>query len=131
MSASAGYLLSEFFSPLTNQRTDGYGYQTENGMTYPLEVLAAVRAAVGDFPILVKVSAAQMVEGGYELTDTLRFCKKAEDAGTIDGVTVTGGWHESPVEQISYHVSKGGYAPFAGALKKYLSVPGDCLQSDS
>ena len=123
VSASAGYLLSEFFSPLTNQRTDGYGYQTENGMTYPLEVLAAVRAAVGDFPILVKVSAAQMVEGGYELTDTLRFCKKAEDAGTIDGVTVTGGWHESPVEQISYHVSKGGYAPFAGALKKYLSVP--------
>ncbi len=72
---------------------------------------------------MVKVSAAQMVEGGYELTDTLRFCKKAEDAGTIDGVTVTGGWHESPVEQISYHVSKGGYAPFAGALKKYLSVP--------
>lgn len=123
VSASAGYLLSEFFSPLTNQRTDVYGYQTENGMTYPLEVLAAVRAAVGDFPILVKVSAAQMVEGGYELTDTLRFCKKAEDAGTIDGVTVTGGWHESPVEQISYHVSKGGYAPFAGALKKYLSVP--------
>ena len=38
-------------------------------------------------------------------------------------MTVTGGWHESPVEQISYHVSKGGYAPFAGALKKYLSVP--------
>ena len=63
VSASAGYLLSEFFSPLTNQRTDVYGYQTENGMTYPLEVLAAVRAAVGDFPILVKVSAAQMVEG--------------------------------------------------------------------
>ena len=76
-------------------------------MTYPLEVLAAVRAAVGDFPILVKVSAAQMVEGGYELTDTLRFCKKAEDAGTIDGVTVTGGWHESPVEQIPIMFPRG------------------------
>ncbi len=121
VSASAGYLLSEFFSPLTNQRTDTYGYETESGMTYPLEVLAAVRAAVGDLPILLKVSAAQMVEGGYELTDTLRFCKKAEEM--IDGVTVTGGWHESPVEQISYHVSKGAYAPFAGVLKKYLSVP--------
>lgn len=121
VSASAGYLLSEFFSPLTNKRTDAYGYETENGMTYPLEVLAAVRAAVGEMPILVKVSAAQMVEGGYELTDTLRFCKKAEEM--IDGVTVTGGWHESPVEQISYHVSKGAYAPFAGVLKKYLSVP--------
>lgn len=52
-------------------------------MTYPLEVLAAVRAAVGDFPILVKVSAAQMVEGGYELTDTLRFCKRQRMQGRL------------------------------------------------
>ncbi|MGN0135787.1 oxidoreductase [Anaerotignum sp.] len=123
VSASAGYLLSECFSPLSNLREDTYGYQNENGITYPLEVLAKVREAVGEFPVLVKVSAAQMVEGGYELADTLRFCKKAEEAGSIDGVTVTGGWHESPVEQISYHVSKGAYAPFAGILKKYLSVP--------
>lgn len=123
VSASAGYLLSEFFSPLSNLREDAYGYQNENGITYPLEVLAAVREAVGEYPVLVKVSAAQMVEGGYELADTLRFCKKAEEAGSIDGVTVTGGWHESPIEQISYHVSKGAYAPFAGVLKKYLAVP--------
>lgn len=123
VSASAGYLLSEFFSPLSNLREDAYGYQNENGITYPLEVLAAVREAVGEYPVLVKVSAAQMVEGGYELADTLRFCKKAEEAGSIDGVTVTGGWHESPIEQISYHVSKGAYAPFAGVLKKYLTVP--------
>lgn len=123
VSASAGYLLSEFFSPLCNLREDAYGYQNEQGSVYPLEVLAAVREAVGDYPVLVKVSAAQMLEGGYELTDTLSFCKKAEEAGYLDGVTVTGGWHESPVEQISYHVSKGAYAPFAGVLKKYLSVP--------
>ena len=77
VSASAGYLLSEFFSPLSNLREDTYGYKNENGITYPLEVLAAVREAVGEYPVLVKVSAAQMVEGGYELTDTLRFCKKA------------------------------------------------------
>lgn len=123
ISASAGYLLSEFFSPLTNRRTDAYGFENERGAAYPLEVLAEVRDAIGDYPVLVKISAAQMVEGGYELADMLHFCKKAEDGGLIDGVTVTGGWHESPVEQLSYHVSKGAYAPFAGALKKYLSVP--------
>ncbi len=123
VSASAGYLLSEFFSPITNLREDEYGYKNENGVKYPLEVLAAVREAVGEYPVLVKVSAAQMLEGGYELEDTVRFCKKAEEAGLIDGVTVTGGWHESPIEQISYHVSKGAYAPFAGVMKKYLSVP--------
>ncbi|MBR4934538.1 MAG: FAD-dependent oxidoreductase, partial [Anaerotignum sp.] len=123
VSASAGYLLSEFLSPVTNLREDDYGYKNENGVKYPLEVLAAIRESVGEYPVLVKVSAAQMVEGGYELVDTVRFCKKAEDAGSIDGVTVTGGWHESPVEQISYHVAKGAYAPFAGIMKKYLSVP--------
>ena len=123
VSASAGYLLSEFFSPITNLREDEYGYKNENGVKFPLEVLAEIRNAVGAYPILVKVSAAQMVEEGYELVDTVRFCKKAEDAGYIDGVTVTGGWHESPIEQISYHVAKGAYAPFAGIMKKYLSVP--------
>ena len=123
VSASAGYLLSEFFSPITNRREDEYGYQNENGVKFPLEVLAEIRQAVGEFPVLVKVSAAQMVEDGYELADTVRFCKKAQDVGYIDGVTVTGGWHESPIEQISYYVAKGAYAPFAGILKKYLSVP--------
>lgn len=123
VSASAGYLLSEFFSPITNLREDEYGYKNENGVKYPLEVLAAIREAVGEYPVLVKVSAAQMVEDGYELVDMVRFCKKAEDTGSIDGVTVTGGWHESPIEQISYHVAKGAYAPFAGIMKKYLSVP--------
>ena len=123
VSASAGYLLSEFFSPITNLREDAYGYQNGNGVKFPMEVLAEIRNAVGEYPVLVKVSAAQMVEEGYELVDMVRFCKKAEDAGLIDGVTVTGGWHESPVEQISYHVAKGAYAPFAGIMKKYLSVP--------
>ena len=123
VSVSAGYLLSEFLSPVTNLREDEYGYKNENGMKFPLEVLSEIRNSVGEYPVLVKVSAAQMVEGGYELVDTVRFCKKAEDAGYIDGVTVTGGWHESPVEQISYHVAKGAYAPFAGIMKKYLSVP--------
>lgn len=120
---SAGYLLSLFLSPLTNLRQDEYGYDQERGMTFPLEVLQTVRDAVGDYPILVKVSAAQMMEGGYELVDTINFCRKAEAAAIIDAVTVTGGWHESPVEQISYYVSKGAYAPFAGAIKKYISLP--------
>lgn len=123
VSASAGYLLSEFFSPITNLRTDEYGYAKEGGTGYPLEVLSEIRQEVGDFPVLVKVSASQMVENGYELADTLRFCKAAQDNGYIDAVTVTGGWHESPVEQISYHVPKGAYAPFAGVLKKFLSLP--------
>ncbi|KXL53279.1 2,4-dienoyl-CoA reductase [Anaerotignum neopropionicum] len=121
ISASAGYLLSEFLSPLTNQRKDDYGYETHGGMGFPLEVIRTVRERVGDLPILLKVSGAQMVDGGYGLEDTISFCRLAEEY--IDCVTVTGGWHESPVEQISYHVEKGAYAPFAGVLKKYIALP--------
>lgn len=121
VSVSSGYLLSEFLSPLTNQREDVYGYQNEKGMTYPLEVLQAIRKSAEDYPILLKVSGDQMVDGGYNLADTIVFCRKAEE--NIDAITVTGGWYESPVEQLSYHVSKGGYAPFAAAVKKYTSVP--------
>lgn len=121
ISVSAGYLLSEFLSPLTNQRQDSYGYSIEKGMIYPLEVIQAVRESVGDYPVLMKVSGAQMLEGGYDLTDTIVFCRKAEP--WIDAITVTGGWHESPIEQISYYVEKGAYAPFAGAVKKYTKVP--------
>lgn len=123
VSASAGYLLSSFLSPLTNLRTDAYGVQADGGIAYPLEVLAAVREAVGDFPVLMKVSGAQMLAGGYELADTVRFCKEAAVRGLIDGVTVTGGWHESPTEQISYHVPKGGYAHFAAAVKEAIDLP--------
>ncbi|MDD4843315.1 MAG: FAD-dependent oxidoreductase [Anaerotignum sp.] len=121
ISASAGYLLSEFLSPITNLRKDSYGYENNGGMEYPLEVIRFVRERVGDFPVLLKVSGAQMVDGGYGLEDTVSFCRLAEEY--IDCVTVTGGWHESPVEQISYHVAKGAYAPFAGVLKKYIALP--------
>lgn len=77
ISASAGYLLSEFLSPITNLRTDKYGMGEDKGMTYPLEVLQAVRESVGDYPVLIKVSGAQMLDGGYELTDTIDFLQKS------------------------------------------------------
>ncbi len=121
ISASAGYLLSAFLSPITNLRQDAYGYENNKGTTYPLEILQAVRESVGACPIFLKVSGAQMVPEGYELQDTIIFCREA--AAYIDAVTVTGGWHESPTEQLSYYVAKGAYAPFGGAIKKYTGLP--------
>ncbi|KAF5072937.1 Metal reductase [anaerobic digester metagenome] len=121
ISASVGYLLSEFLSPITNLRKDSYGYETNRGMNYPLEVIQTVREKVGELPVILKVSGAQMMDGGYELEDTISFCRLASE--NIDCVTVTGGWHESPVDQISYRVSKGAYAPLAGAIRKYTGLP--------
>lgn len=121
ISCSAGYLLSQFFSPLTNRRTDQYGGDQENRMRFPLEVIREVRDAVGEgYPVILRVSAGDML-GGYGIKDTVALVKRAEEF--IDAVNVTGGWHESPVPQISMQVPEGGFAFLAGEVKRNVSVP--------
>ncbi len=67
-----GYLLHEFLSPLTNQRSDSYGGQLENRLRYPLEVAAAVREVwPKSKPLFVRVSATDWVEGGWDLEQTV------------------------------------------------------------
>lgn len=72
-----GYLINEFQSSYSNKRTDEYGGSVENRERFPLEVLRAVRAAVGpDFPVIYKVSAEEGVAGGLTIEDTCEFAKK-------------------------------------------------------
>ncbi len=124
ISASTGYLLSQFFSPMDNKRTDAFGGSLENRFVFPLNVVEGVRDAVGTtFPVLVKISGAQLTENGYSIQDMTSFCHKLEEKKLADAITVTGGWHESPVQQISYHVPKGGYAFLAQAVKDVVSLP--------
>lgn len=121
---SAGYLLSQFFSPLDNLRSDEYGGSFEKRMEYPLEVIRNIRGVLGTkFPVLVKISGAQMIKGGYGISDMQTFCKKLEVESLVDAIVVTGGWHESPVEQISYHVPKGGYGFLAESIKNVVDLP--------
>lgn len=77
-----GYLLSSFLSPLTNQRSDGYGGSLENRMRYPLEVFAAVREVWPDgLPISVRISATDWVEGGFDGDDAVEFARRLRDLG--------------------------------------------------
>lgn len=121
ISCSAGYLLSEFFSPLTNQRVDKYGGSPENRLRFPLEVVKAVRQAAGKtYPVILRVSAADML-GGYGIQETISLLKKTEKY--LDAVNVTGGWHESEVPQISMHVPEGGFAFLAKEIKGSVKIP--------
>lgn len=121
ISCSAGYLLSQFFSPLTNQRIDEYGGSEENRMRFPLEVIREVRHSVGgDFPVILRVSASDML-GGYGIQDTLKLIREAETY--LDAVNVTGGWHESEVPQISMHLPEGGFAFLAREIKQNIKIP--------
>ncbi len=121
---TAGYLLSEFLSPITNLREDEYGGSEENMFRFPIEVLEAAREAVGkDFCLTMRISGSQMLEGGYDIHSMERFCKAVCDKNLVDAISVTGGWHEAPVPQISYHVPKGGFAFLANAIKRASNVP--------
>lgn len=72
-------LLGQFLSPLSNRRTDEYGGSPENRRRYPLEVLAAVRQAVGpDVAIEVRVSAEEITSGGLEFDESLAFMEQAQ-----------------------------------------------------
>ena len=85
-----GYLLSSFISPSTNYRTDAYGGPLENRIRFAVEVVRAVRAAVGpDFPMWIKIDAREHeLEGGITIEDACRTAQAMEAAGA-DAITVT------------------------------------------
>ena len=121
ISCSAGYLLSEFLSDLTNLRKDIYGGSPENKMRFPLEVIRKVRTSVGaDYPVLLRVSGSDML-GGYGIDLTVKLALEAEKY--IDAVNVTGGWHESRIPQISMHVPEGCFAFLAREVKRAVKIP--------
>ncbi len=121
--ASAGYLISQFLSPLTNQRTDRYGGDLQARMTFGLEVVKAVREAVGpDYPIIVRVAGNDFVPGSHTNTESRAFCQALEKAG-VNAINVTGGWHETPVPQLTMNVPPGAYAYLASGIKQVVSIP--------
>ncbi len=89
--AAHGYLLSQFLSPYFNRRTDGYGGGFQQRTRLLLEVVAAVRDAVGnDHPVLVKVNAEDFLPGGLSADDMLEVAARLEAAG-VDAIELSGG----------------------------------------
>ncbi|MFZ5957841.1 NADH:flavin oxidoreductase [Pseudomonas knackmussii] len=87
-----GYLLSQFISPATNRRSDAYGGLLEKRMRLPLEVLAAVREAVGDdFPILAKLNLSDGFKGGLEIEESCRAAQLLA-AGGLNALVMSGGF---------------------------------------
>jgi len=86
-----GYGISQFISPRTNKRTDRYGGSLANRMRFGLEVLEAVRVAVGeDFPLLGKISMHDGVSGGVGWDDSVEIAAMLE-AGGLDVIVCSGG----------------------------------------
>jgi anthraniloyl-CoA monooxygenase len=119
-----GYLFASFLSPLTNQRTDGFGGPVEHRMRFPLSVFAAMRAAwPAERPMSVRLSASDWAEGGLSEADLFAIAKGFADAGA-DLIDVSTGQtvpHQAPVYGRMYQV------PFAEALKNELGLTTMCV----
>lgn len=121
--SGTGYLISEFISPLTNQRTDGYGGSFENRIRFGLEVVKAVRLAVGaDFPILVRMNGNEFMKGGSSRQELQEYAVRLAEEG-VDALCVNVGWHEAQVPQIVTEVPRGVFGYLARAIKERVSIP--------
>ncbi len=114
-----GYLLHQFLSPLANHRTDAYGGSLENRMRYPLEVFAAVRAAVPSMTLGMRISATDWVDGGWDLEQSVRFAQELERIG-CDFIHVSSGGL-STAQKIP--VEPGYQIGFAERIKRDTGLP--------
>lgn len=115
-----GYLVHQFLSPISNQRTDEYGGSLENRMRFPLELFAAIRAAWPQHkPMIVKVSAVDWCEGGWTMAETVEYCGRLRDLGCDFVVVSSGGivWTEK------IPTAPGFQVPFGVEIRKKTGMP--------
>ena len=121
--ASAGYLISQFLSPRTNQRTDDYGGSFENRVRFARELIVLVRKRMGpDFPVTIRMAGSDFVPRSNTSDETPEFAAVYEQAG-VDAINVTGGWHESRVPQLPMHMPRAAFAYLSLNIKKAVAVP--------
>ncbi len=111
--AAHGYLLHEFYSPLSNKRTDNYGRSFENRIRLLLEVTSAVRAVWPEsLPLFVRISASDWIEGGWTIEDSVKLSLRLKELG-VDLVDASSGGNvmaRIPLEP-------GYQVPFAEAIR--------------
>ena len=122
---SHGYLIHQFLSPHSNRRADKYGGSWENRLRFGREVLAAVRAAVGDdFPLVVRMNAQDYVEGGLTLADAEVLAPALEAMG-VDALSITSGTMCESVPFCLYPTGtpKANLLPMAAAIRRKVNIP--------
>ncbi len=92
--AAHGYLLSQFISPYSNQRTDAYGGSLEKRLRMLLETLEAVRGVLGrEYPLGIRLNGDDMVDGGYTVEEYRMVARLVEQTGLVDYISVSAGQH--------------------------------------
>jgi 2,4-dienoyl-CoA reductase-like NADH-dependent reductase (Old Yellow Enzyme family) len=121
--AAHGYLLHEFLSPLSNQRTDSYGGELAGRARLLLRVVDAVRGAIPvGMPLLVRISGTEWVEGGFDLDEATEVVTWLGEHG-VDMVDVSSGGNAVLPEGTSIPVGPGYQTPLAAHLRERTEVP--------
>lgn len=116
--AAHGYLLHQFLSPLSNRRTDVYGGDFDNRTRLLHEVVDAVRARVPeDYPVLVRISATDWIEGGWDGDQSVRLSKALADRVDLVDVSTAG------LAPARIEVGPGYQVPYAERLRAEAGIP--------
>ena len=122
--AGHGWLINQFLSPYFNKREDEYGGPLENRVRFAREVLASVRKAVGPgFPIELRMSGAELFDGGYDVDEGVRIACALEDM--VDLLHVSAGSYQFgfSVTHPSMFRDHGCNVYLAAEIKKHVSIP--------
>ena len=117
--AAHGYLLHEFYSPLSNQRSDEYGGSLENRIRFAVETVQAVRKVWPErLPLTVRISGTDWVEGGWDVPQSVELAKafKAEGVDLVDCSSA------SNLPHVKIPVGPGYQVPIAEAVRKEAGI---------
>lgn len=124
--AANGYLFHQFFTPRVNKRTDAYGGTLRNRMRFLLETIDRIKDALPDFPVIVRYSATEFVDGGYTVEDSIALAQALEQAG-VAALDMSGGTNESP-ELSRFCIQTPSFArrclePYVRPIKEAVGIP--------
>ncbi|MHB0938618.1 MAG: FAD-dependent oxidoreductase [Armatimonadota bacterium] len=121
-----GYLITQFLSPFSNARDDQYGGSQDNRMRFLVEVVEAVRQAVGpEFPVTVRLSGEEQVPMGLTIEDTMHIAKRLESL-RVDAVHISAGNYASYERGYMIQpmaIPDGPLIPLAERVKQELRIP--------
>ena len=126
-----GYLVSQFLSPLHNQRTDRWGGSLENRLRFAVEVYRAIRVAVGaGFPVGIKLNSADFQKGGFSEDESMEVVRALAREG-VDMVEISGGTYESPAmvgaakqpAKASTQQREAYFLAYAEKVRKLVTTP--------
>lgn len=120
---SEGYLINQFIVTHTNQRTDEWGGSYENRIRFPVEIVRAVREAVGErFIIIYRLSMLDLISDGSSWEEVVLLAKAIEQAGAT--IINTGiGWHEARIPTIGTMVPPAAFTQVTRNLKPEVTIP--------